>query len=170
MSRSGQRQGLGKQRKRLEPPNLQHGKEGDPQPGTQTPEEEALSRKRRPLGLCPDLRKGHLPAGAGCSGAGVWEWVVDDEAVSVGKTANCIQPLLQGGPAAAGVEKYGVRRMGNTQAQGDAHPSLSILQLPFSGSYWEIREETASKAEMGFTGPKVSIAKQWTEDESGPKT
>ena len=51
---------------------------------------------------------------------------MDDEAVSVGKTANCIQPLLQGGPAAAGVEKYGVRRVGNTQAQGDAHPSLSI--------------------------------------------
>ena len=68
MSRSWQRQGLGKQRKRLESLNLQHGKEGYPEPGTQTPEEETLSRKRGPLGLCPDLRKGHRPAGAGALG------------------------------------------------------------------------------------------------------
>ena len=77
-------------------------------------------------GLVPRPQEGAPASWCWCSGAGVWEWVVDDEAVSVGKTANCIQPLLQGGPAAAGVEKYGVRRVGNTQAQGDAHPSLSI--------------------------------------------
>lgn len=43
----------------------------------------------------------------------MWEWVVDDEAVSVGKTANCIQPLLQVGLLLlgwAGVGVWGTHR------------------------------------------------------------
>ena len=104
MSRSWQRQGLGKQRRRLESLNRQHGKEGYPEPGTQTPEEETQQEARTPW-LVPRPQEGAPASWCWGSGAGVWEWVVDDEAVSVGKTANCIQPLLQGGPAAAGVEK-----------------------------------------------------------------
>lgn len=85
--------------------------------------------------------------------------VGDGEAVSVGEAA-IIRLLLWDGPVAGGGQASSYREHSGTKGTNVLTLPLLASKPPSSGLVARIKKGTAGKAEMGFSGPEATFAKQ----------